>query len=315
MTRHGMMTLRRRAMLSAVSAFTVARGRARAEDKVFLNYTQSELDRAYDQAAWAPNAASIQAGYAADSAAVRKSYRPRTVKYGPSDAEVLDVFGPGAGRGPIHVFIHGGAWRGLTKDDASFAAPTFVDSGGVYIALNFANVPAVGLADMAEQCRGAVRWVHANAASFGGNAERISLSGHASGAHLAALVLATDWAREGLPPDLIKSALLMSGIYDLHPLVLSSRRDAPKLTEDAAVALSPIRHLDRLRCPVTIAWGDLESPEFKRQGMVFADALLGMGLQRSRFVLFDTNHFQVPLQLARPDTPLGRAALAMMGLA
>jgi arylformamidase len=301
-------------LLAGAAAAGAMPRRLRAEDKVFLNYTQGELDRAYDQSAWAPNAAAIQAGYAADSASVRKSYRPHTFKYGPTEAEVLDVFGPGAGRGPIHVFVHGGAWRGLSKDDGSFAAPTFVDSGGVYIALSFANFPAVGVAEMVEQCRGALRWVHANAASFGGNADRISLSGHASGAHLAALVLATDWASQGLPPDLIKSALLMSGIYDLHPLVLSSRRDAPRLTPESAEALSPIRHLDRLRCPVTIAWGDLESPEFKRQGMVFADAVLGMGLQRSRFVLFDTNHFQVPLQLARPDTPLGRAALAMMGL-
>ena len=62
-----------------------------------------------------------------------------------------------------------------------------------------------------------------------------------------------------------------------------------------------MRRLDRIHCPVAMAWGDLESPEFKRQGMVFADALLGMGLQRSRATLFNTNHLQVPLQLNRPD--------------
>jgi arylformamidase len=304
---------RRSALLGAAAAGLAGRA-ARAEDRVFLSYTQSELDRAYDQLAWAPEARAIQAGYTEDSAAVRRMYPPKTFKYGPSDAETLDVFAPGAGRGPIHVFIHGGAWRALTKDDASTPAPTFVDSGGVYVALNFGAIPAVRLPDMAEQCRRALRWIFANAASFGGNADRIMVSGHSSGAHLAAVMLTTDWTRDALPADLIKAGLLMSGTYDLYPVMLSSRRTYLKLGAEEIAALSPIRHLDRLRCPVAIAWGDLESPEFKRQGIAFADAALGMGLQRARFTLFDTNHFQMPLQLNRSDTPLGRVALSMMGL-
>jgi arylformamidase len=308
------MNVSRRAALIGAASLGIAGRDARAEDKVFLNYTQGELDRAYDQAAWAPNSIALIAAYGAESAAARQSYHPKTMKYGPSAAETLDVFGPGAGRLPIHVFIHGGAWRSLSKDDASAPASTFVDSGGVYVALNFSNAPGARLPEMLEQCRRALRWVYANAASFGGNGEKIFLSGHSSGAHLAAMVLTTDWTADGMPADLVKGALLMSGVYELHPVMLSSRRLYLKLSDDEAVALSPMRHLDRIRCPVALAWGDLESPEFKRQSVVFADALLGMGLQRSRTPLFNTNHFQVPLQLYRPDTPLGRTALSMMGL-
>jgi arylformamidase len=227
---------------------------------------------------------------------------------------MLDVFGGDAGRAPIHVFVHGGAWRLLTKDDASAPAANFVDRGGVYVALNFAAAPGVRLPEMVEQCRRALLWVHANAASFGGNADRITLSGHSSGGHIAAALLTTDWVAEGGPPDLLKGGLLMSGIYELYPVMLSSRRDYLTLTGEDVVALSPLRHLDRLRCLLTIAWGDLESPEFKRQGATFADAVQGMGLLKSRHVLFDTNHFQMPMQLYRPDTPLGLAALTMMGL-
>jgi arylformamidase len=288
---------------------------ARAEDKVFLNYTQAELDRAYDQAAWAPDRAAIIASYASDSAAVRAAVPPQTVKYGSTDAEALDIFKPGnPGRLPIHVFLHGGAWTSLSKDDASALAPCFVDSGAVYIALGFANVPTVRLPDMVEQCRRALGWIAANAASFSGNADAIHISGHSSGAHLAAVLMTTDWAARGLPADLIKSTVLLSGIYELYPVMLSSRRNYLKLTPDEVAALSPMRHMGQLHGPVVVSVGDQESPEFKRQETEMADVLAGMGALRMRATSFNHNHFQMPIELSRPESPLGRAALSMMGL-
>jgi arylformamidase len=316
------MPLARRLMmtgtLSALAAScprAPSQAQAQSADHPFLLYRQADLDIAYDQLAWAPNQAAIVGRYAKDSAQVRRLMPPRTESYGPSGAETLDIFAPPiAGRLPIHVFIHGGAWRGLSKDDASAPAPTFVELGAIYIALNFANIPAVRLPEMAEQCRAALRWIAANAARFGGNADRITLSGHSSGAHLAAVLLTTDWTASGLPGDLIKHGLLMSGIYDLYPVMLSSRRNYVKLSAEEVTALSPIRHLDRIACPVHVAWGDLESPEFKRQNMLMADALAGMGRLQGRFTLFNHNHFEVVEQLNRPDSTLGRAALQAMGL-
>ena len=308
------MRLARRSMLAA--AGTLFAARARAQDHVFLTYTQSELDRAYDQASWAPARAAVIARYATDSAVVRRAIPPRTESYGSSDAEQLDIFAPrDPGRVPIHVFIHGGAWTSLSKDDCSAPAPTFVDVGAIYIALGFANIPAVRLPDMVGQCRRALGWIHAHAASFGGDADSIHVSGHSSGGHLAAVMATTDWAALGLPADLVKSTLLMSGIYDLHPAMLSSRRTYLKLTPDEIVALSPLRHLDQLRGPVSIVVGDQESPEFKRQMNVMAEVLASTGALRSRSLLFNQNHFEVPEQLNRPDSQVSRFALTLMGLA
>jgi len=307
------MHLARRSTLLGAAAMLASP--ARAEDRVFLSYTQSELDRAYDQAAWAPARAAAIGRYASDSAAVRQAVPPVTQRYGSSEIETLDIFAPpNPGRAPMHVFLHGGAWAGLGKDDAAAAAPTFLDSGAIYVAVGFANIPVVRMPDMAEQCRRALRYLHTNAAAIGGNADAIHISGHSSGAHLAAVMLATDWTVSGKPADLIKSALLMSGIYDLAPVMLSSRRNYVKLSADEVQLLSPLRHLDRWRCPVSVAVGDEESPEFKRQTQVLADALAGMGLLRNRSTLFNHSHFEVPEQLKRAESPLSRQALAMMGL-
>ncbi len=308
------MSLVRRSFL--LGAACIISARAQAEDHVFLSYTQSELDRAYDQAAWAPARGLVIARYGTDSAKVRAATPPNSQKYGPSDAETLDIFAPpNPGRAPIHVFVHGGAWASLSKDDASAAAPTFLDAGAIYIALNFANIPAVRLPDMAAQVRRALSWVHTNAASFGGNADAIHISGHSSGAHLAAVLATTDWTAQGKPIDLIKSTLLLSGIYDLYPVMLSSRRTYLKLTPDETLALSPLRHLDQWHCPTGIFVGDQESPEFKRQQSVMADVLAGQGLLRQRGVLFNQTHFEVPEQLSRADSQVGRLALSMMALA
>ncbi len=307
------MSLHRRSML--LGAASLMSRPVLADDRVFLSYTQSELDRAYDQSAWAPNAATVIARYGTDSARLRATVPPRTLRYGQTEAESLDVFAPpNPGRVPIHVFIHGGAWTGLSKNDASAPAANFIDTGAIYIALGFANIPAVRLPEMVEQCRRALIWIGANAASFGGNADAIHLSGHSSGGHLAAMMAVTDWAARGAPADLIKSTLLMSGIYELYPVMLSSRRNYLKLTPDEAAALSPLRHMHQLRAPVAVTVGDQESPEFKRQMVDMADVLAGQGMLRQRVMLFNQTHFEVAEQLGRPDAPVGRLALAMMGL-
>src|ERR1700720_4682670 len=97
------------------------------QTKAFLDYDQAEPDRQYDQRAWAPNAIEVINRYAADSEAVRSRLGdPETHPYGDGRAETLDLFRTQRPRAPIHVFIHGGAWRMLGKRDSAFAAEAFV---------------------------------------------------------------------------------------------------------------------------------------------------------------------------------------------
>lgn len=282
---------------------------------VFLDYDQEQLDAAYDQSLWAPQMVELEASDGVASAAVRQATPPVTEQYGPAGTDLIDVFASrGAKRVPLLVFIHGGAWTRNSREDASYPAPTFVGRGAIYLAPDFGSLKTMRLAEMVESCRRAVEWTIRNATRHGGDPSRVFLAGHSSGAHLAACVLATDWAARGLPADAIKGGFLMSGMYDLYPVMLSSRSSYLHLTPVEVVEFSPIRHLDRITCPIAVLSADEDSPEFKRQSDVFADVLRGMGRLASRTVVFDANHFQEPERMAHADSAVSRAAFGLMGI-
>lgn len=277
------------------------------DNRVFLDYTQAELDQAYDQLVWAPHRDAIQGEIRKDCEAVRKAMPPRTERYGRSEVQLLDIFAPnGATKVPVLVYLHGGAWLRGSRLDLCYPAPAVTGKGAALVVPEFDNVGVVPLPRMIEQCREAVDWTVRNAPSFGGDPDRIYLAGHSSGAHLASCVLLGD------PP--IKGALLISGMYELHAPLLSARSKYVKISPQELDAASAMRHLGRIRCPVAVAWSVGDSPEFRRQAQVFAAALEGMGRLASRTEIFSPNHFEEPRQLADPDSALGRVLFSLMKL-
>jgi arylformamidase len=285
---------------------------------VWLGMDQAELDAAYDQIKYAPNLPQITKRYASNSEAVRARLgAPRRFAYGPTAIEALDVYATKRANAPINIFIHGGAWRsGLAKDYA-FAAELFVAAGAHLVVPDFINVIEANgnLMPMAEQVVRAIAWVRRNARQFGGDPERIYLSGHSSGAHLAGVALTTDWRKDfNLPADVVKGALCCSGMYDLKPVRLSARSSYVKFTDEAEQALSSQRHLDKITTPLILAYGTFETPEFQRQSRDFAAALQAAGKPVQLLVGEGYNHFEIPETLANPFGLLGRAVLAQMNL-
>jgi arylformamidase len=277
------------------------------DKRVFLDYTQEQLDQAYDQLVWAPHRDAIQAGIRKDCEAVRRRMPPRTERYGRSEMQLLDIFAPdGASQAPVLVYLHGGAWLRGSRLDVCYPAPALTARGAALVVPEFDNVATVPLPAMIEQCREAVDWTVRNAASFGGDPDCIYLAGHSSGAHLASCVL--------LGNDAIKGALLISGMYDLHAPLLSARSKYVKITPEELDAASAMRHLGRIRCPVAVAWSVGDSPEFRRQAQVLSAALEGMGRLASRTEVFSPNHFEEPRQLADPDSTLSRVLFLLMKL-
>jgi arylformamidase len=285
---------------------------------VWLDMDQKALDDAYDQFVYAPNRDQVHKRNQFNSDRVRERLgAPKRHSYGPTPMQQLDLFPAAKPNAPINVFIHGGAWRTRTVKDYAFMAEAYVRAGAHWIGLDFDGVEGTkgDLLPMADQVRRGVAWVYQNAKSFGGDPNRIYVSGQSSGAHLAGCVVTTDWKDYGVPNDIVKGALLCSGMYDLKPVRLSKRSDYVAFTDESEEKLSSQRRLDRLNCPVIVAYGTFETPEFQRQNREFAEAVKKAGKPVSLLVGEGYNHFEMAEMIGNPLSLLGSALLEQMKLA
>jgi arylformamidase len=284
---------------------------------VWLNMDQQELDDAYDQAVYAPNREQVAKRRLANSAAARQRLgAPLRFAYGPTAIEGLDVYRTTKPNAPVAIFVHGGAWRNGEASEFAFLAEPFVHAGAHFVVLDFTNVDNAGgsLFPMVEQVCRAVGYVHRNADKFGGDRNRLQLISHSSGSHLSGCVVTHDWAKDGLPQNILKGAALSSGMYDLKPVRLSKRSKYVKFTDEMELELSAMRHLDRLHTPLVLTYGTYETPEFQRQTREFAAAVKTAGKPVELLVGEGYNHFEMLETLANPYGLLGRAVFAQMGL-
>jgi arylformamidase len=314
---------------AAASAFPVASDPATAQrclanpparpkgPLVWLDLDQEGLDDAYDQEVYAFNSRNIAERHAANNEkALSVIGKPERVAYGPTDIEKVDIYRTKRPNAPTMIFIHGGAWRGGRSANFALYAEVFVKAGANFIAVDFNNVIETGgdLFPMVEQCRRAVAWVYRNAASFGANANETYLCSRSSGSHLGGCVTITEWEKQQLPRDILKGAVLGSGMYDLKAVRLSKRGNYVKFTDEMEQALSAQRHIDKIHTPLILAHGTLETPEFQRQTRDFAAALMAAGKPVQLLVGKGYNHYEMSETFGNPYGILGRAALEMMKL-
>jgi arylformamidase len=287
---------------------------------VWMDMDQTELDNAYDQAVYAPNQPLVHARRNAGNARAKARLgAPQRFQYGASEIESVDVYRTKTNpdNAPINVYTHGGAWRNGRSADFAFLSEMIVDAGAHSVIVDFNNIDDVGgdLMTMARQVRAAVAWVYNNAQKFGGDKNRLYLTGHSSGAHLTSTIVTCDWQKDfGLPKDIVKGAMLASGMYDLVPVRLSKRSKYVNFTDEIVEELSAIRHLDRLNCPIVVAHGTQETPEFQRQARDFAAAVKAAGKPITFIVAEGYNHFEIQETLASPYGLLGHEVLTLMKL-
>jgi arylformamidase len=321
-------TISRRGMLGTAAAFAAtpvfadcAIGPPKHDKgpRVWMDMDQVELDAAYDQSAYAPLIRQILKRYASISNETRARLgEPKRLAYGPTAVEAMDLYSAKTPNAPVFVFVHGGAWRTQVAKDYAYPADLFANAGVNYIAIDFINVDAAqgDIGVMADQVRRGIAWAYKNAADYGGDARRFYIGGHSSGGHLCGIALTTDWQKDfGLPADMVKGGLLMSGVYDLKPVRLSKRSSYIKFTDAMEESMSSQRHLERLRAPIVVTYGTNETPEFQRQSRDFAAAVKAAGKPVELVEAQNYDHFEMCETLGHPYGPNGRAALRLMKLA
>ncbi|MGW3995040.1 alpha/beta hydrolase [Amycolatopsis sp. NPDC004772] len=238
--------------------------------------------------------------YAARTSAARARGH-RTLRYGTAEPELLDLFPvPGASRAPLMVFVHGGFWQESGRHQAAFTAGGFLDRGVAFAALGYGLAPAYRLGEMVAMIRRAIRLLTHVAPALGIEPARIHLAGSSAGAHLAAMALLPG----GAP---VAGVTLLSGLYELEPLIGSAVDDALGLSVIEARENSPLGKLPPALPPVILARGEREPAEFIRQHDAMAASLTAAGADVTDLVGVGRNHFDLPYDLTDPATPLGAA--------
>lgn len=270
---------------------------------VYLHYTQAELDHAYTQAEWASNMAVLMDSWAKRGAPLRRADKGYSeLAYGPDPCETLDLFG-GGGR-VVHLHLHGGAWHRQSKEDCSFIAASMRAQNVPFVVPEFGKLPDYRMPDVLDQIARATLWTFDRFVKTG-RADGIVVSGHSSGAHMAALLASYNFGG-ALPVSALRAILCISGSYDLQPVMLSARRQYIHLSNNERKRLSPIERIAQMKVPLHLLFGSEESPEFIRQSLAYATALGRGGRLASCTRIEGANHFEMADQLGVTNSEVGQ---------
>ena len=280
--------------------------------------TQEELDAEYNLEQTVPDVSLYADFYLQESEKVRAEMKHHLdVPFGPTLAEHSDVYpAPGGAEDtPVLVYIHGGFWAMRTSKEFGFIARGPASKDVATVVVNYALCPYVTMDEIVRQTRAAVTWTYKNAASFGGDPERIHVAGHSAGGHLTAMLLTTDWEGDyGLPPDIIKGACAISGLFDLTPFPYTFAQPKLQLTWEQVLRNSPILHIPDTAPPLLLAYGESEPAELKRQSEDFLAAWQAKSLDADLLPLPSKNHYDVIDGFLDAGSPLCSALLERMGI-
>lgn len=269
---------------------------------IYRGMDQTALDAGYNNTLAVGDSSALLQDFDERSAALRAAHGEHLdLRYGPAPRNRIDYFAADK-PGPLLIFIHGGYWQIRAKETFSFLAAGPL-AHGIHVAMiGYTLAPDATLTEIVAEVRAAIAWLKNNAAEFGGDTERMIVSGWSAGGHLTAMTLDEQGVIGGVA---------ISGIYDLEPVRLSYLNDKLRLSDEEETSLSPL-HLPLSAKPLTITYGTGELPELQRQSEQYADAR--SGLPGNLVPLSQLNHFTILNELATVDGAITREVCAIAGI-
>ena len=289
-----------------------------------MNWDKDWLETMYNNRARVPEAESYIARWIESSAIARTqlaSQAKLNIAYGDSAKETLDIFLPehvdSNNPPPVFVFIHGGYWHALDKDNFSFIAPEFVKAGACVVVVNYTLCPNIKVSGIVKEIERAIIWIKRNIAQYGANPEHITVSGHSAGGHLTAMTFTHDWLH--LLPELnqtspFKNGLALSGLYDMAPLQHTPFLQILALDEHDVEYSSPITLPCLAKQSVLSAIvGGNESEAFIQQNQSIQNHW-GKEIVPVCQAIAGLDHFSIVEALVQPDNELHKHALKLLQL-
>ncbi len=282
----------------------------------YLDFTQEELNYQYSPREAVPEHPVWKAHWSLFSEHARTKYKTVSrISYGSSPGQTVDIFPAKKTNAPINIFIHGGFWRFLDSFDHSLIAPAIVDSGGACVLVNYDLCPQISLHQVIDQVRYALKWVYDNADLVNGDRDKIYISGHSAGGHLASMMCVSEHLETlGLPRNLIKGATIVSAMLDLEPILFIPGSEDLLIEKEDCKVLSPVHNPPDPSIELVIAVGGLETSEWIRQT---EDMIAILKQQGSKFSFHKPEydqHYSILFSMSNPCSPICQATLAQMNL-
>jgi len=233
------------------------------------------------------------------------------IAYGEHPKQRLDVYRPAAssGAGRVFVFLHGGGFREGDRAHYGYVARPLAAAGVVTVVASYRLTPEFTYPAQVDDSQRLLRWTYEHIAEYGGDPGRIFIGGHSAGAILAAFVgLRTDWlSGTGLPRDLVKGCVPVSGAYDLR-----NERSLENYVPDPdrRAEASPLLHVDAPPAHTIVGVGSAERDVASSRLLV--EQIRGAGGSAALLVLDGLPHDDTARAFGNPKSPLVVAMLEMI---
>ena len=283
------------------------------------SFEPAQLDRDYNAKATVSSEAfaAEMARYRAASIAPRADWgRQFDVVYAEERGQRIDIFGPASrvGLNPVFIFIHGGYWRALSKEDSAMMAGMLAREGIATVVVDYRLAPEVSLAEITREVRSALAFVWRHGRDYGLDPNRITIGGSSAGGHLVGTLLSDGWQGEfGLPKDVVKFAMPVSGLFELAPVAATFPQEWLNLSPADVEQLSPMRSIPVGGCPITVVWSEHAADGFKRQARAYADCWAATGGKVKVIEVANRNHYNILMDWCSPETEMSQALLEGIG--
>ena len=229
----------------------------------------------------------------------------------------LDLYLPkGKKDFPMMMFVHGGTWKSGNKDLYTPLGENFAKEGIGTVIINYRLSDGKGTIkhpDHIHDVAKAFAWVKENAGKYGGDKDKLFVSGHSAGGHLVAL-LATDESylkAEKCTMKDIHGVMAISGVYTISS-ILPAFHDPFSKDERICKAASPINHVDGKHPPFLIAYGSKDFPFMDQMAEQMGKKLTECKCD-AKVMKVERDHISIVVKMGtETEDPLHKAMLEFM---